>query len=96
MLPFHHALTAYNEEEVFGVEYLYRQAGREFCLTEGSAPMDDSVPIEEMDEGFIDDNIQAPSISEHLSTVGDGADEDIEEEPPEEEHDEEIAQQEEV
>ena len=49
---------------------------------------------------YVDDNIQAPSISEHLSTVGDGADENIEEEPPEEppeeEHDEEIAQQEEV
>ena len=40
--------------------------------------MDDSVPIDEMDEGFIDDNLQAPSISEHLSTVGDRADEDHE------------------
>ena len=49
-----------------------------------------------MDEDFIDDNLQALSISEHLSTVGDGADEDHEEESPEEEHDEEIAQQEEV
>ena len=55
-----------------------------------------TVLIDEMDEGIIDEKIQAPSISEHFSTVGDEANEDVEEEPPEEEHDEEIAQREEV
>ena len=34
LLPFHHTPTCYNEGEMFGVAYLYRQAGREFELSE--------------------------------------------------------------
>ena len=48
-----------------------------------------------MDEGFIDHAVEVPSISEDLSTVGEGADKDAEEEPPEEGK-EAMVQQEEV
>ena len=52
-------------------------AGRpRVLLNRWLTPMDDSVSVE-MDEGFIDDNSQTPSISENLSTVGDGADEEM-------------------
>ena len=36
LLPYHHALTQHNEGEYFGVEYLYRQAGRQLVISEDS------------------------------------------------------------
>ena len=45
--------------------------------------------MDEMDEGFVDDSMAAPSISEHLLTVGAGAlGEEVEEEEEETEEDE--------
>ena len=65
------------------MEYLYRQAGREFVLSEDSTPTDDVIEddlIDELDEGFVDNSVEAPSISEDLLTVGAGAPDDEEEE----------------
>ena len=85
LLPYHHAPTQYNEVEFFGVEYLYQQAGRQFVLSEDSTLLDDGV-VDEMDEGFVDESMAAPSISEHLLTVGAGAlGEEVEEEEETEE-----------
>ena len=71
LLPYHHAPTQHNDEEFFGVEYLYRQAGRQFSILEDSTPVDDA-PIDEVDEGFVDNSTATPSTSEHLLTVGAG------------------------
>ena len=68
MLPYHHTPTKHNEDEFFGVEYIYRQAGREFDFI----PTEDDV-LEEMDEGFVDDHMAVPSASEYKLTVGVGA-----------------------
>ena len=68
MLPHHHIPTQHNEGEFFGVEYLHRQAGREFVFSQDSTSTDDLV--DEMDEGFVDDSMAVPSISEHLLVVG--------------------------
>ena len=71
-LPYHHAPTQHNDEEFFGVEYLYRQAGRQFSILEDSTPADSPVDdelIDEVDEGFVDNSTGAPFISEHLLTV---------------------------
>ena len=70
LLPHHHTPTEHNEGEYFGVEYLYRQAGREFVLSQDSTLNDDSELLDNMDEGFIDDSMAAPSMSEHEMTVG--------------------------
>ena len=82
LLPYHHPPTKHSEGEYFGVEYLYRQR---LEVPENSS-------IEEMagdmDEGFVDDSTAAPSISEHLLTVGVGAAEDEEDEKGEEDEDE--------
>lgn len=83
LLPYHHAPTQHNAGEFFGVEYLYQQAGRQFVLSEDSTLLDDGV-VDEMDEGFVDESMAAPSISEHLLTVGAGAlGEEVEEEEEE-------------
>ena len=55
LLPYHHAPTEHNEAEVFGVKYLYKQAGQGFIYGQDSAPMHESV--DEMDEGFIDESM---------------------------------------
>ena len=68
LLPYHHTPTEHNQGEFFGVEYLYRQAGREFDFT----PTEDDV-LEEMDEGFVDDHMAVSSTSELELTVGVGA-----------------------
>ena len=68
LFPYHHTPTKHNEGEFFGVEYLYRQAGREFDFT---STEDDA--LDEMDEGFVDDHMAVPSASEHELTVGVGA-----------------------
>ena len=65
-----------------------QQAGRQFVLSEDSTPLDDEV-VDKMDEGFVDDSMAAPSISEHLLMVGAGAPgEEVEEEEEETEEDE--------
>jgi len=79
LLPYHHAPTQHNEEELFGVEYLYKQAGRQFVPSEDSIPTDDDLG-DEMDEGFVDNSTAALSISEHSLTLGVGAPEEEEEE----------------
>ena len=84
LLPYHHPPTQHNEGEFFGVEYLYRQAGREFN-SEDSTPDD---IIDEMDEGFVDESVvAAPSISEDLLTVGVRAPADEEEEDDDDDDD---------
>ena len=50
------------------MEYLYRQAGREFDFT----PTEDD-ELDEVDEGFVEDHMAVPSTSEHELTVGVGA-----------------------
>ena len=71
LLPYHHIPTQHNEGEFFGVEYLHRQAGREFVFSQDSTSTDDLV--HEMDEGFVDDSMAVPSTSEHVLVVGVGA-----------------------
>ena len=71
LLPYHHIPKQHNEGEFFRVEYLYRQAGREFVFSQDSTSTDDLV--DEMDEGFMDDNMAVPSTSEHVLLVGVGA-----------------------
>ena len=59
----------------------YRQAGREFVLSEDFTPTDDAIEhdsIDEMDKGFVDNSVEAPSISD-LLTVGAGASDNDEE-----------------
>ena len=74
------------------MEYLYRQAGKEFVLSEDSTPIDDAIE-DSMDEGFVDNSVEAPSISEDLLMIGAGAPDDEEEE---EEGDDDINDDEEV
>ena len=51
------------------MEYLYRQAGREFVLSQDSTLNDNSELLDDMDEGCM----AAPSMSEHEMTVSVGA-----------------------
>ena len=80
LLPYHHAPTQHNEGEYFGVEYLYRQAGRRFIISDDSTPNDEIT--DEVDEGFVDEStmLLSSSVSEHLLTVGVGTTEEEEEE----------------
>ena len=83
------------------MEYLYQQAGREFVLSKDSTPTDDVIEddlINELDEGFVDNSVEAPSISEDLLTVGAGApdDEEEEEEGDEDDDDDDDDEEEEV
>ena len=80
--------TQYNKGESFGVDYLYKQAGRAFVISEDFTPNEDDL-TDEMDEGFVDNSVEASSISEDLLTVGVGApaNDDEEEEEEEEEYD---------
>ena len=71
------------------MEYLYRQAGREFVLSQDSTLNDDSELLDNMDEGFIDDSMAAPSMSEHEMTVGVGAPGEEQQQQEEEESDQE-------
>ena len=88
LLPYHHAPTEYNVGEFFGVEYLYRQAGREFTYTIS----DEEMLADNMDEGFVDDSATSPSMSEHVMTVGAGAlgKEEEEDEEQDEENEDEV------
>ena len=88
LLPHHHAPTQYNEGEYFGVEYLYRQAGRRFVISDDSIPNDEIT--DEVDEGFVDKSttLLSSSVSEHLLTVGVGTTEEEEEEEEEKDEDE--------
>ena len=43
LLPYHHIPTQHNEGEFFRVEYLYRQAGREFVFLQDSTSTDDLI-----------------------------------------------------
>jgi len=91
LLPYHHAPTEHTEE-AFGVEYLYRQAGKKFSFTEDSTSMDDVT--DEIDEGFVDESMVASSISEDMLTVGAGAAEEDEDQVAEDEDDEEEEEEE--
>ena len=61
------------------------QAGLPFSYT--SVSSDDE---REMDEGFVDESMAAPSISEDVLTVGAGAPREEEEEETETENDDEV------
>ena len=67
------------------MEYLYVQAGLPFSYTPVSS--DDEI---EMDEGFVDESMTAPSISEDVLTVGAGAPGEEEEEETETENEDEV------
>ena len=72
------------------MEYLYKQAGRHFELSEDSTPTDDEF---DMDEGFVEDSTTIPSMSEHAEhelTVGAGAPEEEEEEEEDDEEEDEV------
>ena len=62
------------------MEYLYRQAGRRFVISDDSTPNDEIT--DEVDEGFVDESttLLSSSVSEHLLTVGVGTTEEEEEE----------------
>ena len=68
-IPYQHTPTEYDKGKFFEVEYLYRQAGREFVFSWDSTPTD---LVDEMDEDLVDDIMAVPSISEHVLTVGVG------------------------
>ena len=70
LLPYHHAPAQHNDGEFFGMEYLHVQAGRQLVYT--PSPVDDEM-LDEMDKGFVDESMIAPSISGHALTVGAGA-----------------------
>ena len=89
LLPYHHAPTQHNEGEYFGVEYLYRQAERQFVFPEDSTPDD----FDNMDEGFEGDSMGAPSNSEDVLTVGVRAPKEEEDDEEEEEEEEEMEEQ---
>lgn len=80
LLPYHHAPTQHNDGE-FGVEYLYRQAGKSFSYS--LTPVDDEI-MNEMDKGFVDESMAVPSTSEGVLMVGAGAPGEEEEEEEEE------------
>lgn len=67
------------------MNYLYKQARRAFFVSEDSTPSDDDL-TDEVDEGFVDNSMEAPSISEDLLTVGAGAPDDEEEEDDDDEY----------
>ena len=75
LLPYHHTPTQHNDTEAFGVEYLYKQAGKEFDLATCEDPTqgDDIMLDDETDEGFEDSSI-ALAISEDIETIGTGED----------------------
>ena len=86
LLPYHHAPTEYNADDFYRVKYLYRQAGKEFAYTSND---EEDMIVDDMDEGFIDESVTVPFMSEHVltMTVGVGAPGD-EEEGDKEEQDE--------
>ena len=67
----------------FGVDYLYRQAGRAFAISEDPTPSEDDF-TDEVNEGFVDNSAEATSISEDMLTVGVGAPANGDEEEEEE------------
>ena len=77
------------------MEYLYRQAGRQFVISDDSTPNDEIT--DEVDEGFVDESttLLSSSISEHLLMVGVGTTEEEEEEEDEEQEEEEEEDEEE-
>jgi len=91
LLPHHNPPTQHNSMEYFGVEYLYRQAGMELLVTEGSTSQENSTPEEDvdgLDEGYVDESLQAPSTSEHLMTISVEAPQEEGDEENEDEDDE--------
>ena len=88
LLPYHHAPTKHNDVEFFGVEYLYRQAGRQFVYP----TTDEEVVVDGTDEGFVDESTIAPSISEDVLTVDAGApgEEEDDDDDDEEEAEDEV------
>ena len=70
------------------MEYLYRQAGRQFVISDDSTPNDEIT--DEVDEGFVDESttLLSSSVSEHLLTVCVGTTEEEEEEEEEKDEDE--------
>ena len=70
LLPHHHEPTQCNDEELFGVSYLYRQAGRELEFTEDNMAAQEKSDERAVDEGFIDDNSESPPLSEEIVMDG--------------------------
>ena len=84
LLPHHHTPTIYNETELFGVSYLYKQCDRLLELSADNLSANEKG--DEVDEGFIEDGdtiAEASALSEDLGTVGMGVAEE-DEEPGEE------------
>ena len=97
LLPHHHAPTQYNKREYFGVEYLYRQAGRQFVISDKSTANDEI--RDEVDEGIVKKSttLLSSSISEYLLTIGvEITEEEEEEEKKEEEEEKDEDQKDEV
>ena len=74
MRPYHHTPTQHNENEVFGVDYLYKQAGKEFdsATCEDSTQVDEIIMDDEVDEGFEDSSTLVANMSEDMETIGTG------------------------
>ena len=68
LLPLHHTPTGCNEEELFGVSYLYRQADMELELSEKNLAAKEKEDEELTDEGFIDDTVNT-AFSEDPRTI---------------------------
>jgi len=68
LLPLHHTPTGCNEEELFGVSYLYRQADMELELSEKILAAKEK-DEELTDEGFIDDTVNAALSEDPRTTV---------------------------
>ena len=66
LLPHHHTPTQCNDEELFGVSYLYRQAGRELEFTEDNMAAQEKSDERAVDEGFIDDNSETSPCLKRL------------------------------
>ena len=94
ILPYHHTPTRYNEVELFGVSYLYKQCDQMLELSVDNLSANEKG--DEVDEGFIDDGdtAEAAALSEDPGTVDMGVAE--EEEEPEPEPDEQMEDEEAV
>ena len=68
LLPLHHTPTGCNEEELFGVSYLYHQADMELELSEKNLAAKEKEDEELTDEGFIDDTVNT-AFSEDPRTI---------------------------
>jgi len=68
LLPHHHPPTESNEEELFGVSYLYHQAGRKLEFTEDNMGAQEKHDERTVDEGFIDEGTgsETPYLAEEI------------------------------